>query len=77
MRISVFGLGYVGTVTAGCLTEQGHEVIGVDVQPEKVALFNRGQAPILEPGLDTLALFHHAFHPVLDSPLFVRACGSC
>jgi GDP-mannose 6-dehydrogenase len=54
MKISIFGLGYVGAVTAGCLAEQGHEVIGVDVHPQKVDDFNRGQAPIVEPGLDAL-----------------------
>jgi GDP-mannose 6-dehydrogenase len=54
VRISIFGLGYVGAVTAGCLTEQGHHVIGVDVHPQKVEEFNRGQPPILEPGLDAL-----------------------
>lgn len=54
MKISIFGLGYVGAVTAGCLTEQGHEVIGVDVQKQKVEDLNRGQAPIVEPGLDAL-----------------------
>jgi GDP-mannose 6-dehydrogenase len=54
MRISIFGLGYVGAVTAGCLAEQGHEVVGVDVHPQKVDDFNRGQAPIVEPGLDAL-----------------------
>jgi GDP-mannose 6-dehydrogenase len=59
MKISIFGLGYVGAVTAGCLTEQGHQVIGVDVQPQKVDDFNRGQAPIIEPGLD--ALFWQAY----------------
>lgn len=54
MKISIFGLGYVGAVTAGCLTEQGHEVIGVDVHPQKVEDLNRGHAPIIEPGLDAL-----------------------
>jgi GDP-mannose 6-dehydrogenase len=54
VKISVFGLGYVGAVTAGCLTEQGHCVIGVDVQAQKVREFNQGQAPILEPGLEAL-----------------------
>ena len=54
MRISVFGLGYVGAVTAGCLTAEGHTVIGVDVHPQKVDEFNRGQAPIVEPGLEAL-----------------------
>ena len=54
MKISIFGLGYVGAVTAGCLTEQGHEVIGVDVQKRKIEDLNRGQSPIVEPGLDAL-----------------------
>lgn len=54
MKISIFGLGYVGAVTAGCLAEQGHQIIGVDLHPQKVEDFNRGQAPIVEPGLDAL-----------------------
>jgi GDP-mannose 6-dehydrogenase len=51
MRITVFGLGYVGAVSAGCLARRGHHVIGVDVNPRKVASVNDGQAPVLEPGL--------------------------
>jgi GDP-mannose 6-dehydrogenase len=54
MKISIFGLGYVGAVTAGCLAEQGHHVIGVDVHAQKVEEFNRGHAPIVEPGLEPL-----------------------
>jgi GDP-mannose 6-dehydrogenase len=54
MKISVLGLGYVGTVTAGCLARRGHTVIGVDVHPQKVAEFNEGKAPIIEPGLDKM-----------------------
>jgi GDP-mannose 6-dehydrogenase len=54
MKISVFGLGYVGAVTAGCLTQQGHHVVGVDVSPQKVETLNRGEAPIIEPGLEDL-----------------------
>ena len=54
MRISIFGLGYVGAVTAGCLSSRGHHVVGVDVHPGKVEDFNNGLPPIVEPGLEDL-----------------------
>jgi GDP-mannose 6-dehydrogenase len=54
MKIAVFGLGYVGMTAAACLTKQGHDVVGVDVSDEKVAIVNAGKSPITEPGLDDL-----------------------
>ena len=54
MNISIFGLGYVGAVTAGCLARQGHRIVGVDVHPQKVESFNAGIPPIIEPGLEEL-----------------------
>ena len=63
MRISIFGLGYVGAVCAGCLSARGHEVIGVDVSQTKIDLINQGKSPIVEPGLAEL-LDSHATAPV-------------
>lgn len=59
--ISVFGLGYVGTVTAACLAHQGNNVIGVDVNPAKVTAIDSGKSPIVEPQVaDIIAKGHEA-----------------
>ena len=54
MRLSIFGLGYVGCVSAACFTRDGLEVIGVDVNQVKVDIINGGRSPIVEPGIDDL-----------------------
>src|SRR5262245_28935352 len=54
MKVSVFGLGYVGSVSAASFAADGHTVLGVDVAPAKVASLNEGRSPIVEKGLDEL-----------------------
>jgi GDP-mannose 6-dehydrogenase len=54
MRISLFGLGYVGAVSAACLAADGHTVVGVDTNPVKVDLLNEGRSPVVEAGLAEL-----------------------
>lgn len=54
MRLSIFGLGYVGTVCAGCLAGQNHHIVGVDVNEAKVDLLSRGRVPLFETRLDDL-----------------------
>ncbi len=54
MNVTLFGLGYVGSVTAACLATCGHQVVGVDIDTGKVSALNEGRPPVVEPGLDSL-----------------------
>jgi GDP-mannose 6-dehydrogenase len=54
VRLSVFGLGYVGCVSAACFAEDGNDVTGVDVNPTKVEIINSGKTPIIEEGINEL-----------------------
>jgi GDP-mannose 6-dehydrogenase len=54
LKVSIFGLGYVGCVSVGCLAQNGNEIIGVDINQSKLELLNRGKSPILEKEIDNI-----------------------
>lgn len=60
MNISIFGLGYVGCVSLGCLAQNGHKVIGVDVNQNKIDLINQGKPTIIEAEIDLIIKEQHA-----------------
>lgn len=86
MNISIFGLGYVGAVTAACLATDGHQVVGVDSNRTKVDLINDGISPIVEKDLDRmiteavrerrLRATLHARDAVRDSTLSLVCVGT-
>jgi GDP-mannose 6-dehydrogenase len=69
MKVAVFGLGYVGTVTAACLALRGHDVRGVDVDAAKVEEVRAGRSPVAEPGLDEMVA-----RTVADGTLHATIC---
>lgn len=54
LNIAILGLGYVGTTTAACLIKDGHSILGIDINPEKVAAIGQGQSPVVEPEVEGL-----------------------
>jgi GDP-mannose 6-dehydrogenase len=60
MKISIFGLGYVGCVSLGCLAKNGNHIIGVDIESSKVDIINRGKATIIEKDIDKIIAEQHA-----------------
>lgn len=54
MNLQVYGLGYVGTVTAALMADFGHQVIGIDTNLSKVEMINEGKSPVSEPGLEEI-----------------------
>lgn len=86
MRVSIFGLGYVGAVSAACLAKEGHEVIGVDPNETKIDLIQKGQSPIIEESVGemiadavegrTLTLTSDVAYAVANSALSLICVGT-
>ena len=65
--IAMVGTGYVGLVSGVCFSDFGHEVVCIDKDPAKIAMLNRGEVPIYEPGLGTvMALSRRSFGILLE-----------
>jgi UDPglucose 6-dehydrogenase len=86
MNITVIGLGYVGLVTSACLAEWGHDVTGVEVNPQRLGALRKGDLPFFEPGLDEMVARHRqagritfsgsATEPVRDADIVMVAVGT-
>jgi GDP-mannose 6-dehydrogenase len=86
MKISIFGLGYVGAVTAACLAREGHDIVGVDVDETKLDLIRAGRSPIIEQGLSELIdegvrtggirVTNDAVEAILETPVSLVCVGT-
>ena len=77
MKVCILGLGYVGCVSAACLSKVGHEVIGVDINQAKVDMVKEGRSPLVEPGLDDLIREEVAGGRLQATSDFDAAVGCC
>lgn len=80
MKIAIFGLGYVGAVSAACLSKEGHQVIGVDANPDKVALITDGKSPVVEKDVDEMiadGVANGSLRATTDSAAAVRDSDLC
>jgi UDPglucose 6-dehydrogenase len=73
MRIAVIGTGYLGTTHAACMAQIGHDVLGVDIDPGKVAKLQSGEVPFFEPGIDNLVRDNLASGRLRFTDSFVEA----
>ncbi len=73
MNISIFGLGYVGCVSMGCLAENGHHIVGVDINPFKVDLINSGKPTIIEKDIDRLIAENYSRGRIKATSNYVEA----
>ena len=69
MRVAVIGLGYVGCVSAASLAGAGHQIVGLDVDQDRVDAINRGESPLPEPGLE------RASASAVDAGMLRAECG--
>jgi len=69
MRVTVIGLGYVGCVSAACLALAGHQIVGLDIDQDRVDRINRGESPVAEPGLE------RAIGTAVDAGMLRAECG--